>query len=214
MIRKEIVVVDYGVGNLFSVQRALEVCGFDAALTDDPERISDAERIVLPGVGAFSDGMAELRSRGLIEPIRGFVRSGRPFLGICLGMQMMFERSFEFGEHEGLGLVPGEVRPISRTGRAGLAHKIPHVGWSELIPSGDSRWDRTILDGLESGSAQYFVHSFAAEPAHDGDRLADTNYNGLCLAAVIGHDRAWGCQFHPERGGPLGLRIIRNFCSL
>src|SRR5208283_5616772 len=160
-----VTVIDYGMGNLLSVSRAMEHCGAEVLTTCDPERVAQAERLILPGVGAFADGMAGLRERRLIEPIREFARAGRPFLGICLGMQMMLDSSEEFGNHEGLGLVPGRVAAIPSTGVDGRPHKIPHIGWNKLLmPTPETSWENTILAGLSPGSSGYFVHSYAAVP--------------------------------------------------
>lgn len=210
----KVVIVDYGIGNLFSVRRAFEVCGAEPELSSDRSVILDADRLVLPGVGAFADGMDGLRKLDLIEPIRRYAKTGKPFLGICLGMQMMMDRSYEFGEYEGLGLISGDVQPIPRQGSNGIPHKIPHVGWSELRMSQRNGAGGTILDNITEGSAVYFVHSYAVVPSSVNDRLANTTYDGLELAAVIGRGRMFGCQFHPERSGAIGLTIIQNFCRV
>lgn len=211
----EVTVVDYGMGNVSSVLRALAACGAKASLTSGPAAVDGAERLVLPGVGAFADGMAELRERGLIQPILRFAASGRPFLGICLGMQMMLDSSEEFGLHQGLGLVRGSVRAIPRQGRDGLPHKVPHIGWNRLLPSGaPSAWRGTLLDGIGPDAAVYFVHSYAAFPDSPADRLADCDYDGCLIAAAVHSGSLYGCQFHPEKSGPMGLRILRNFLSV
>ena len=206
----EVVVVDYGVGNLGSVVRALAACGAAPGLSGDPGEIEHAARLILPGVGAFGDGMEELRKRALIEPIRAFARSGRPFLGICLGMQMMFTTGEEFGVVPGLALVEGSVRAIPRDGR-----KVPHIGWSRIAPSGPNGvWRGTILDGLAAEPSAYFVHSYAAVPADPARLLAFCDYDGCRIAAAVRAGNLYGCQFHPEKSGPTGLRILRNFLSL
>ena len=205
-------IVDYGRGNLLSVYRAVERCGARAELTSDPERVKRAERLVLPGVGAFGDAMDELRRLDLIEPIVEFSTTGRPFLGICLGMQMMFDRSSEFGSHEGLGLVPGDVRAIPRDIVNGRRYKIPHIGWNKLIPTnGSACYADTILEGLSDTASCYFVHSFTAVPANDNHRIADCRYADHDLCAVVNRDGLWGCQFHPEKSGEIGLKIFGNF---
>jgi imidazole glycerol-phosphate synthase subunit HisH len=209
-----VTVIDYGMGNLLSVSRALEHCGAEVLTTCDPERVAQAERLILPGVGAFADGMAGLRERGLIEPIREFARAGRPFLGICLGMQMMLDSSEEFGNHEGLGLVPGRVAAIPSTGVDGRPHKIPHIGWNKLLmPTPETSWENTILAGLSPGSSGYFVHSYAAVPKYPEHRLADCDYNGILISAVIKSGSHYGCQFHPEKSGEVGLEILRSFIT-
>lgn len=204
-----VTIVDYGVGNLLSVSRAVEAVGAVPELCSDPDGVAAAERLILPGVGAFGNGMDGLRARGLVEPLRAFAASGRPFLGICLGMQLMFERSHEFGLHDGLGLIPGEVVPIPATAADGTPHKVPHVGWSGLVA--DRAWDGTLLDGRGEGEATYFVHSFMAAPADPADRLAHCLYDGRPLAAVVERGMLAGCQFHPEKSGPVGLAILTTF---
>src|SRR3954470_1919468 len=154
-----VTVIDYGMGNLHSVCRALEHVGAEPKLTENPEDVRSAQLLVLPGVGAFKDGMAELAKRGLVAALRGYANTGRPLLGICLGMQMLFEESEEFGRHDGLGLMPGAVRPIPAQGADGKSHKIPHIGWNRLLKPHGARWDETLLDGLAQGTEAYFVHS-------------------------------------------------------
>jgi imidazole glycerol-phosphate synthase subunit HisH len=205
-------VIDYGMGNLFSVGRAFESQGAAVEVIDTPLQISRAQYLVLPGVGAFADGMAGLHKRDLVSAVCDFAASGRPFLGICLGMQMMLGLGEEFGEHAGLGLIPGRVAMIPRTRTDGGIQKIPHIGWNELHPSsGRESWTGTILDGLTPGDAAYFVHSFAALPHQAHHRLADCRYGGHSISAVVRSASLYGCQFHPEKSGPVGLRILRNF---
>jgi glutamine amidotransferase len=207
-----VLVVDYGVGNLLSVCRAFDACGAAVELTGSAMRIAAAERVVLPGVGAFGDCVHELERRELVQPILDFISSGRPLLGICVGMQMLLEVGEEFGEHRGLGVVPGRVRAIPATRADGTPHKIPHIGWNELRkPSTSTQWDGTILDGIPEGSSCYFVHSFTAEPIEARYRLADCDYDGRCVSAALRAGNVYGTQFHPEKSGELGLRILRNF---
>ena len=208
----KVTVIDHGMGNLFSVCRAVEHCGAEPHLSGDPSEVAAAERLILPGVGAFGDGMAGLAKRGLIGPIREAAVAGRPLLGICLGMQMMMDASEEFGEHRGLGLIPGRVTAIPRIDAAGQPLKVPQVGWNGLVvPTGRSDWKDTALAGTEPDSSVYFVHSFAAVPDRDDHRIADCVYGGHTLSAAVGHDALIGCQFHPEKSGPVGLRILRRF---
>lgn len=210
-----VTVVDYGIGNLFSVARALEKCGAQVTLSDQPDEIARAERLVLPGVGAFSLGMQGLRERDLVEPVRAFARSGRPLLGICLGMQMLFTSSIEFGEHDGLGLIDGLIVPIDPRDDAGQPLKVPHIGWTPLVqPPAHTTWDRSVLSGLTPGAHAYFVHSFTASPTHEADRLADAHYGSARISAAVQRDNIFGCQFHPEKSGQFGLAIIQNFTNL
>ena len=212
---KPVVIVDYGIGNLFSVTRAFESCGASVRLTASDEHIEQAERVVLPGVGAFEDGMKGMRSRGQIDPVKRFIASGRPFLGICVGMQLLLEVGEEFGEHAGLGVIAGRVQAIPATGLDGKPHRVPHIGWTPLVaPLHRPEWRGTILDGLGAAPAVYFVHSFAPEPARDADRLADCLYDGRRISAVVRSANTWGCQFHPEKSGPVGLKIVENFLAL
>ena len=206
-------IVDYGGSNLSSVVRAFAQCGADVRTVDDAESVSQADRLVLPGVGAFGNCQTSLKERGLWQPIKDFMQSGRPFFGICVGMQLMLDNSDEFGTHEGLGLIPGRVGAIPGEGADGQTHKIPHIGWNRLTPpEGDAGcWQGTILDDIEAGASVYFVHSFTASPEDKRHRLADTNYDGCRISAVIRRKNAYGCQFHAEKSGPVGLKIISNF---
>jgi glutamine amidotransferase len=211
----EIVVVDYGVGNLHSVQRGLEQCGASVTTTSDPERILAAQRVVLPGVGAFGNAMQELERLGLVDVIRSFAASGKPLLGICLGMQLLLDESEEFGTHRGLSIIPGRVVSLPGTTNEGVLQKIPHIGWSALLPAHDAGdWKNSALAGTQPGDAVYFVHSFMAQPQDAADRLADCIFGGHQVAAVIRHGQVMGCQFHPEKSGTVGLAILGAFCAL
>ena len=213
-VKPRTLVIDYGVGNLLSVCRALDACGAEVNLDGTAASIRAADRIVVPGVGAFGDCMHELRRYQLIAPIREFIASGRPVLGICVGMQMMLEIGEEFGEHDGLGLVPGRVRAIPSTSSEGEPHKIPHIGWNALVKPKGVDWKGTILDGIPEGATCYFVHSFTAEPANDRFRLADCFYNGRRISAALRVGNVCGTQFHPEKSGKNGLRVLTNFLTL
>lgn len=209
----EVIVIDYGVGNLLSVQRGLEHCGAKVILTADPEQILAAKRVVLPGVGAFGNAMQALEQLNLVSVIRELAYCQTPLLGICLGMQLLLEESEEFGVTVGLGLIPGRVIPVPAQTLLGQTQKIPHIGWSELHPSNVSGvWDGTLLQDNSPGDAAYFVHSFMAVPLNPAHRIAECVYGGHPIAAVIGRDRITGCQFHPEKSGEVGLKILRRFC--
>lgn len=214
-MKPRITVVDYGLGNLLSVSRALEHCGAVVTLSSAPPDVLEAERLVLPGVGAFKNGMHELNRRGLTNAIRSYAAGGRPFLGICLGMQMMLETSEEFGIHQGLGLIRGKVIAIPRTSD-GLARKTPHIGWSTLRPGPVAQaWSRSILEGLKpEHSSAYFVHSYSAQPADPAQILAQCVYDGWTVTAAVSQGATTGCQFHPEKSGETGLMILSNFCRL
>lgn len=204
-----IAIIDYGAGNVHSVRRAFEHCGADPRLTADPSLVAAADRLVLPGVGAFADGMRGLRERGLIEPIRRFVESGRPFLGICLGMQMLATSSDEFGSHEGLNLMPGRVVAIPSHEVGGAPHKIPHIGWAELVAA--TEWSGTIFEDTPEHTSVYLVHSYRFEPDDPGHRLADCYYGDHRIAAAVRSNNVTACQFHPEKSGEAGLRMIAAF---
>jgi glutamine amidotransferase len=210
----KVTVVDYGAGNLLSVSRALNRVGARVVMAESPGAVRRAGHLILPGVGAFARGMEELRRHGLIEPLLDHAKSGKPFLGICLGMQMMLESSDEFGDHEGLGLIPGKVAAIPKTTTEDAPHKIPHIGWIGLHPADGADWDGTLLSGLPAGANMYFVHSFTAHPADTAHRLADVDYNGRTLSAAIRRDNLTGFQGHPEKSGQVGLDILGNFVRL
>jgi glutamine amidotransferase len=213
-MKRKVTVVDYGIGNLFSVCRAFEACGAEVELTDCATDIEAAERLVLPGVGAFDDGMLGLRERDLVEPIKRYGASGRPLIGICLGMQMLASASEEFGEHEGLNLIPGRVVAIPPIGADGRLHKIPHIGWSALKRPAGITWKETVLADTPENTPVYLVHSYAVSPDVPQHCLATCNYDGHVIAAAIRLNNIYGVQFHPEKSGPAGLRILRKFMQL
>ncbi len=210
----QVTIVDYGSGNLFSVVRALEYCGATAVASGEPAAIEAAERLLLPGVGAFADGMQGLRERGLVEPLRRYAASGRPLLGICLGMQMLATSSQEFGHHEGLGIVPGQVVPVPALDVDGTPQKIPHIGWAELQPWSPGGWQHSVLDGTLPDTAMYLVHSFHLVPDAPSDGLAVCLYGGHRITAAVQRGATMGVQFHPEKSGPAGLQLLRRFLAL
>ncbi|MGO9514280.1 MAG: imidazole glycerol phosphate synthase subunit HisH [Steroidobacteraceae bacterium] len=213
MSGREVAVMDYGVGNLLSVRRALEYCGATVTVTADRDALMSAPKVILPGVGAFANAMTELRNRGLDGVAREVAAAGIPLLGICLGMQMLLDESEEFGVTTGLGLIPGRVVPVPSTTAAGDPHKIPHIGWNALVlpQPGGASWDHTVLRYVKPGEAVYFVHSFMANPADPGHRIAECLYGDRPISAVIGRGNVLGCQFHPEKSGEVGLKILRAF---
>jgi len=213
-------VIDYGRGNLFSIERAVRYAGGKAEITDDPARIASADRLILPGVGAFGEGMSKLKEKGIDEAIYQFVRTGRPLFGICLGMQLIFNESYEFGLHQGLGLIKGKVIRFQDPRKDGPHFKIPHIEWSKIEypasikasnPANNSPWQGTILQGLNSGSYFYFVHSFICVPDDIESVLAESTYGEDSFCSVVHKDNIWGCQFHPERSGSNGFSIYKNF---
>ena len=200
-----VTIVDYGVGNLYSLRCSLEAIGQETRISADPEVIRRAEKIILPGVGAFGDAAEKLRRNGMDQALREAAGEGTPLLGICLGMQLLFQKSYEYGEHAGLGLLPGEVRPIAEMIPAGL--KIPQMGWNAL------RFKRecALFRYIREGDYVYFVHSYAA--VHCGEALLATTEYGAELTACAGKDNVFGCQFHPEKSGTVGLNILKGFAE-
>ncbi len=201
-----IAIVDYGVGNLFSLCSSFAAVGAEAIVTADQEVIRRADKIILPGVGAFGDAAQKLRASGLADCIVKEAKGGKPLLGICLGMQLLFEKSFEYGEHEGLGLIPGEIRPIADVIPKEL--KIPHIGWNPLHFCKESK----LFSRIHEGDCVYFVHSYYAANC-DEAVLATAEY-GAPLTAAVAHNNVYGCQFHPEKSGKVGLDILRAFCEM
>jgi len=200
-----IVILDYGMGNLRSVQKAIEAVGSSAEITSDPERVRQASRVILPGVGAFADAMSELRRTGLGEAFSEAVRQGKPCLGVCLGLQLLFDSSTEDGEHIGLGLLPGRV--VRFTAQPGL--KVPHMGWNTLR----LRKPAPLLAGLPREPSVYFVHSYYALPQNPDDVAAEADYPNP-FAAVVWRDNLTACQFHPEKSQATGLAMYANFVGM
>ena len=202
-----IVIIDYGMGNLRSVQKGFEKVGFEALVSDDPRVIEGADKLVLPGVGAFRDCMDNLRQGGFIGPIERHIEAGRPFLGICLGLQLLFTESEEFGRHAGLNIIPGRVRRFpADLQQAGQALKVPHMGWNQLAIQRPA----PIFEGVPSGESVYFVHSYYVEP-EDPSVVAATADYGLTFCAAVWRDNVMATQFHPEKSQQVGLRILKNF---
>ena len=200
-----IAIIDYGMGNLRSVQKGFEKVGHTATVTNDPAVVATADKIVLPGVGAFEDAIAELRRRELVEPVLKAIDSGRPFLGICLGLQLLFERSFENGCHQGLGVLKGDVVRFELPDE----YAVPHMGWNQLL----MRHRPPVLEGLEEGTYVYFVHSYYVVPADPGVIATETDY-GSPFCSMVWRDNLFATQFHPEKSQSQGLRILRNFAEL
>lgn len=203
-----IAIVDYGVGNLFSLRSSLCFLGADVAVSGDESVLRAADQIILPGVGAFADAAEKLRASGLAQVVIEEAARGKPLLGICLGMQLLLERSLEYGEHRGLGLIPGDVVPMEPV--VPRDYKVPHIGWNALHFPAD-RLRSPIFKDIQEGDHVYFVHSYYAD--HCPAVTATTEY-GAILTAAVGRDNVFGCQFHPEKSGPVGLSILRAFCDL
>ena len=198
-----IAIVDYGVGNLFSLKSSLKMIGAEAVVTGDAAAIRACDKIILPGVGAFADAAAKLRATGLDQVVIAEAQAGKPLLGICLGMQLLFDRSLEYGEHKGLGLIPGSVEDLKPDIPAEL--KVPHIGWNPLL-------NHPLLKYVSCGDCVYFVHSFYAKHC-DESTIATAEY-GTAVTAAVARGNVMGCQFHPEKSGKVGLNILRAFCEL
>jgi glutamine amidotransferase len=201
----ETAIVDYGMANLRSVQKAFEKVGQRAIITSDPNQVAEAAKVVLPGVGAFRDGIGRLRQSGLDEPIIAHIDAGKPFLGICLGLQLLFSKSFEDGEHSGLGVLAGEVVRLPD----GPGLKVPHMGWNEL----HIRKQTPLVEGLPERPYAYFVHSYYVVPT-DRDVVAAETDHSILFASMIWRDRLFGAQFHPEKSQQVGLQMLKRFAEL
>lgn len=199
-------IIDYGVGNLFSLRSSLRAIGIDADYTGNPAEIRKADKLILPGVGAFLDAREALRSTGLDRVVQEEAGKGKPLMGICLGMQMLFDRSYEYGEYEGLGLIPGKIVPME--GRIPKDLPIPHIGWNELMLKQPS----PLMKNTANGDYVYFVHSYYAETPAEYV-IATTDY-GVEMTAAVQKDNVYGCQFHPEKSSEVGLSILKAFCEL
>ena len=215
MSSSKVAIVDYGVGNLLSVERALRSSSVTAFVSSNLDELEDSSHIVLPGVGAFGRAMSLLRERHLDTFLKSYERTGRPLLGICLGMQLLFQTSEEFGQWEGLGFIDGRVVPIDG-GQLGSGEvKVPHVGWSLIEPQGEARLLRSSQDkSVNARPSFYFVHSFRALPSETAVTKGICRYGKIEIPAIVERGNVYGCQFHPEKSGPLGLELLRNFCAL
>jgi glutamine amidotransferase len=195
------IIIDYGMGNLGSVQKAVESVGGQPLISADPDAVRKSKRLILPGVGAFGDAMANLRSAGMDAAIREAVGNGTPLLGLCLGLQLLFTHSEEFGSHEGLNLIPGKVRKFSNPD-----FRVPHIGWNQL----EGIRGNPLLENIPEGSYFYFVHSYYVEPDNLDDALCWTDY-GIRFCSIAGREKVWGAQFHPEKSQDIGKQLLRNF---
>jgi glutamine amidotransferase len=207
---KKIGIIDFKLGNLFSVEQACKTVGLEVQITSDPNEILSFDGIILPGVGAFGDAMSNLNGLDLVTPIKDFVDSGKPFMGICLGFQLLFSESEEFGDNKGIGLLDGEVRRFDNTFNSKM--KVPQIGWNKIYS--DSNWGDTPLAHVTNNEFMYFVHSFYVQPAKNDFVLTKTNYEGKEYCSSIKKDNIFATQFHPEKSGELGIEIYRNWSKL
>ncbi len=208
---KSIAIIDYGVGNLYSVEKALRCFTDEVIITEEAKDIANAGALVLPGVGSFEAGMHGLKIRNLIEPVQQFARSGKPLLGICLGAQILLSKGYEFGEFDGLGLIPGKVVKFPTLPAEA---KIPHIGWNQITKAPASNWNASLLHDIPEQSHTYFVHSYVLVPDDPTHQFTLTTYGGYEFCSAVRKDNVYGTQFHPEKSGEVGLKIIENFIKL
>lgn len=211
--QKKIIIIDYKLGNLFSVNQALTNIGLDVRITSNGGDIESADAIVLPGVGAFSDAMKNLHELDLVNQILKYVESGKPFLGICLGLQLLFSESEEFGITKGIGLVKGRVKRFNNTNRYGETRKVPQIAWNQISKINGNSWSNTPLNDTKEEEFMYFVHSFYVEP-EESVGLSQTNYDGQVYVSSIQKNNLFACQFHPEKSAQEGLRIYDNWARI
>lgn len=209
-------IVDYGFGNLHSVKKAMHFINVNVSVIDKPRELEHADGVIIPGVGAFGDGMKGLQEHGFIGPLKAYAERNKPLLGICLGMQFLFSFSEEFGVHEGLDLIKGKVCHFPRKRiEDDFNYKIPHIGWNRLLkPCPANTWGHTLLDSIEEGGEVYFVHSYVAIPEDESTILAYSEYGGNFFAAAVKKENIYGCQFHPEKSRGTGIKILNNFVKI
>tara|TARA_Y100000590_G_scaffold278374_1_gene312466 strand:+ start:2569 stop:3201 length:633 start_codon:yes stop_codon:yes gene_type:complete len=209
---KKIIIIDYKCGNILSIKRAIQHLGYETEISNDKTKILNSTHVILPGVGAFGNATKQLEKYNLYESILEYAKLEKPLLGICLGMQLLFTKSYEFGIHDGLGLIEGEVKKISSKKDRGI--KIPHMGWNEIYPSNKKDWKNKILKNSLIGKSFYFVHSFIGNTKNSDSTIAVCNYSDISIPAVVSTNNIFGCQFHPEKSGNNGLAVLRNFCEI
>ena len=206
---QKVSIIDSGLTNLFNVSQAFEYIGASVNIVSSPDEIV-SDHLILPGVGSYENGMKEISRLGLIDHIYNHINSNKPFLGICLGMQMMLKKSHEFGIHKGLGVIDGEIIKIPNIDDNNIKHKIPHIGWNDNIVD----MKNPLTSNIDSPFSTYFVHSYMASLMNKDNIVATTNYNGIDIVSIINHKSSYGCQFHPEKSGEIGLHILENFLKI
>lgn len=207
---KKIVIVDYQLGNIFSIMNACQKIGIQPVLSNNPEDIKIADGLILPGVGAFENAMVALRERNLVQPLIDYANSGKPMMGICLGMQLLFDTSYEFGKHQGLGLIPGEVLKFPAQFKDEIL-KVPHIGWNKIFFKNENAWKESPFSTLPQGAYSYFIHSYYVLPKSSDAVLSVTNYGGFEYCSSVKTGNIFATQFHPEKSGEVGISIIRNW---
>lgn len=212
MAIRKVTIIDYGLGNVYSIQQACQYVGANSVLCISAKDVKDADALILPGVGAFGDAMKDLNDLGLRQAVIDFAKTGKPIMGVCLGMQLLFDQSEEFGLHEGLGLIKGKVMRFPPKYHDTIL-RVPHIGWNKIFGA-EKSWAHTPLNDLPNGEYMYFVHSYFALPAKKEDILSTTVYSNFEYCSAVSHDNVFGFQFHPEKSGKQGLSIYKNFISL
>ncbi|MCW3070128.1 MAG: hypothetical protein JWO44_18 [Bacteroidetes bacterium] len=208
----KIVILDYGLGNLFSVQHVCKHLGYETLVSHDRKDLADADAVILPGVGAFRDAADSMHERGLVSPLKDFISSGKPFMGVCLGMQLLFSESEEFGSSEGLNIIEGSIKKFPSVGEAGNKIRVPQIGWNRIKETEKGvKWKDSPLHSIEEGSYMYFVHSYYAKPANEACILSVTEYEGLNYCSSVKQDNVFAMQFHPEKSAEHGIGIYRNW---
>ncbi len=209
----KVAIIDYGLGNLFSINQACEHAGLAPIITADVNIISSADALILPGVGAFGDAMQSLHQNNLIEPILDFVHTGKPFMGICLGMQLLFTESEEFGQHKGLNLIEGRIVKFPETNHHGEKIRVPQIQWNQIKPNDKSIWDNSVLKDVPDGTYMHFVHSYFAIPDEQQHILSYSEYEGIRYASAVVKNNITGIQYHPEKSADLGIKIYQNWAN-
>lgn len=212
-MRIRVAIIDYDLGNLYSVNNICRRVGLDAVITSDVNEVSTADALILPGVGAFGDAMENLRKKELIDPIYEFIKEGKPFLGICLGMQLMFTESEEFGSHKGLDLIPGNIIRFPSVADNGERVKVPQIQWNQVYKSSTKPWEESVMKGIEEGTYMYFVHSYYAKSTLEENVLSYSEYAGIRYASSVMKENMTGIQYHPEKSAEEGINIYQNWAN-